>query len=364
MSLLIKQIFSDILRMYNNFLHFNLSKILIYLTTFVLSFIFALPIAIIAIILFFAFWLWDLILGLEILLANPILIVIGVILSILFIFALSLGYSYKSILLFRLNLWYIDDKKLAYKKNDYFNFSLIYNYTKIFLLNLVILLIPIIIFIVFFFILLAIFWGYSEASSLVSEWPTNILSISFLVLSILCLGLFIYLTYKMLFAYVIFADESKDNKFENAFYYIRKSFFITKWFKKAGKFIFIFLLTLIIALPIYTPKWLYSDEIERKIDYLNVEYGDNKKILEEQPYYFQTLKLEYGNISLEKLEKDISLDKKIIFLLSVLEFLFVVWLFNMMIASFYVRELKWNKKILNGKSIRSWFKNIYKKKEL
>ena len=364
MSLLIKQVFSDILGMYKNFLHFSLSKILIYLASFVLSLIFVLPILIIAVVIFFVFWLWDLTLGLEVLLANPILIVIGVILFILFVLALSFGYSYKSILLFRLNLWYIGEKKLAYKKNDYFNFSLIYNYIKVFLLNLVVLLIPIVIFLIFFFILLSIFWGYSEASNLVSEWPTNILSISFLVLSILCLWLFIYLTYKMLFAYVILADESKDNKFENAFYYIRKSFFITRWFKKAGKFIFIFLLTLIIALPIYTPKELYSDKIERKIDYLNVEYGDDKKILEERPYYFQTLKLDYGNISLEELERDISLDKKIVFLLSILEFLFIVWLFNMMIASFYVRELKTNKKILNGKSLMSWFKGVYKKKEL
>ena len=364
MSLLIKQVFSDILGMYKNFLHFNLSKILIYLATFALSLIFVFPILVIAIIVFFSFWLWEWILGLEFLLSNPIVLVIWIILFILFLIVFSLGYSYKSILLFRLNLEYIDGKKLDYKKNYYFNFSFIYNYAKVFLLNLSILLVPIITYIVLFFILITIFWGYSEASSLVNEWPINTLSISFLILTILCLGLFIYLIYKTLFSYVLLVDESKGKDFENAFYYIRKSFSITRWFKKAGRFMVIFLLTIVIALPIYIPKGIYWDNLERQWDYIGMEYGDNKRLAESTPYYFQALKLEYGNISLEELQKDIDIDKKIIFLLSILEFLFVVGLFNMMVVSFYIRELKTNEKIWKGKSIVSWFKNIYKNKEL
>lgn len=362
MKKLIKLVYGDILQIYKNFLHFTLSKILIFISVFILIIGLSIPILIlILLVLYFSGLLNSFFaMSFDILATNPVYLIILAILFILLLIVLSLWYSYKSVLLFKLNLTYTTWKKLDYKKNFYFNFSMIYNYAKIFLLNLAILLIPVVLYIILFFVFIFLFGWAQQVNEMVNIWASNSFSLSLLIVTISCFIWFIYLVYKTLFSYIIFVDESKWKNFKNAFYYIKKSFLFTKWFNKALKFIVVAILTGLASLIIYIPESLIANNLEKKSDYINMKSWNAQSMLESNPYYFQSLELEYSGISLEDLQKNISLETKIVFLFSILEFLLITWLFNMMLTSFYKRELK-----LSESKISSVINKITKKdKEL
>jgi len=61
-------------------------------------------------------------------------------------------------------------------------------------------------------------------------------------------------------------------------------------------------------------------------------------------YYIQELELEFWKEDIEILKKKLVSNIKYELVLEVLNFLFIFGLFEMMVLSFYKRELKWNKK--------------------
>jgi hypothetical protein len=113
---LIKSIFKDILKLYRNFLHWNISKVFISLGSIALSFLLALPFIIVLVIMYFYFDLNSYITSLDVSLLSllgflsgqPLVFILFLIFSLLTFFSALLGYSYRRILFTKLNLSYID----------------------------------------------------------------------------------------------------------------------------------------------------------------------------------------------------------------------------------------------------------------
>lgn len=336
MGQLIKSIFLDILELYKNFLHFNISKILIYLVSLLIALVLALPFLIIWFIYLsnndYSINIYDL-------LANQFLLVVWSILWLVFLFFVSAWYYYSFLLLNNLNLNYIERKKLDFTKNYYFNFKMFWNYIKLFFYNFLILLSPVVLFTIWFFVLIIIFWGYDASLNAVLAWASNSFSVSLVIWLIICSLIFFYLSFRLLFSYVIFVQESKGTKFKKASYYIKESFNKTKNASKIFKFLIIWILVYIITLPIYLPEGYFALKLERVTDYMTIKYNE---VSENQYnlYYAQDLELEFSKSTEEELYGDYNFYKNLVIIFSILEFLFINWLFNMMIVSFYKRELE------------------------
>ncbi|MDD3646278.1 MAG: hypothetical protein PHH06_02610 [Candidatus Gracilibacteria bacterium] len=336
MGQLIKSIFLDILELYKNFLHFNISKILIYLVSLLIALVLALPFLIIGFIYLsnndYSINIYDL-------LANQFLLVVGSILGLVFLFFVSAGYYYSFLLLNNLNLNYIERKKLDFTKNYYFNFKMFGNYIKLFFYNFLILLSPVVLFTIGFFVLIIIFGGYDASLNAVLAGASNSFSVSLVIWLIICSLIFFYLSFRLLFSYVIFVQESKGTKFKKASYYIKESFNKTKNASKIFKFLIIGILVYIITLPIYLPEGYFALKLERVTDYMTIKYNE---VSENQYnlYYAQDLELEFSKSTEEELYGDYNFYKNLVIIFSILEFLFINGLFNMMIVSFYKRELE------------------------
>lgn len=339
---LIKSIFLDILELYKNFLHFNISKVLIYLVSLLIAFVLAIPFLIIWFI-----YLANTGFSIDVyqLLANQFLLVAWIILWLILLFLVSAWYYYSFLLLNNLNLNYIKRKKLEFTKNYYFNFKFFLTYIKVFSFNFLILLSPVILFIIWFFVLIFIFWGYDASLSAVLAWANNSFSISLIAWLIICSLAFFYLLYRILFSYVILVEESKWTKFKEATYYIKKSFKLTNNIPKIWKFLVIWILVYILTLPIYLPQGYFALKTERVSDYLSIK---NNEATEKKynPYYTQDLELEFSNVSEEDLLREFNFNRNFVTIFLILEFLFINWLFNMMIVSFYIRELQANKETI------------------
>lgn len=134
-------IFGDVFFMYRNFFHWNISKILITIWSFVLASIIALPVLFLAIVIGFIDPInWNIFIESELLGTDPTLEMIanisthpfwlgGVVFFIVlsaFLFFSSL--SYGLFLMLRISLKYTQRKKLALRKNLYFSKKHMYSF--------------------------------------------------------------------------------------------------------------------------------------------------------------------------------------------------------------------------------------------
>ncbi len=329
MTKLIKNIFSDIFFMYKNFIHFNISKILIFLVAILYSLIWIIP----WLLFIWAYknFIWNISVE-NIIYTNIFYIIISFVL--LFIAFVAFMYSY--VLLIRLVLKYFDRKKLKYKKNYYFNFKFFWNYVKLFLLNIIIVFIPFLVAVLFIFWVIWFLW-VENINAMMLKSKVNFFSVSSVVLWILAFVSFIYLSYKTLWALVIFVDESKWKEFKKSKYYIKRSFEITKWFKKFIKFVIIWIIIWIFSLPINYPLTKYQNNYKEVSDYISMSnsyrYNFSKEYIDYLIEKFNWMK---------KQELDNLLKKYFILyaIFEVLYFLFLLWVFEMFLVSFYKRELK------------------------
>ena len=345
---LIKNISADILFMYKHFLHFNISKIVNILVT--ILYIAVLTIPFIIIINIFSSYVKST--GNISSLYENIYYIIEFVIYFMMISSFVYFFTLQS----KVNLEYTKWNKLWLLKNNYLNFKLLLNHFKLmFFYNIIfVLLFLSSSFIFTSFIYLA--WWIETASNDLS----NIFSISSSILGLITLSLFLYFVYTMLITIVIIVDESKWNEFKSIFYYMKKSFSLSKWFKVKIKLIFITILTFCISLLISIP---LSDSVILSGNLKNyIEYNKNPaQFSEENFYYFEWLNTNFWGYTTVELENklDSSNYKKYLFL--VLFLLIVLGLFDMMLVSFYKRELlKGSKSKDNSEKWQSVKKEIKK----
>ncbi len=353
---LIKIIFKDTKKLYKNFLHWNISKVFISIISTALSFLFALPFIIVLVIMYFAFDLNSYITSLDVSLfsllwflsSQPLIFILFVIFTLLTFFSALIGYSYRRVLFTKLNLSYIDWKKINYIKNSYFDFKLIWKYFKVISLVALLVTVPFFVFIIWFFILFFIFGWASGVQVLLTSSQFNLFSLLALLLLVICILAFVYLSYRLYFAVIMLVDDKYYKDDELPMFYIKKSFSKTRDIFGFMKFILIMLLLSILILPFGFLQDFYSKslkdiriyrpyysmwEIEKNIITENKEENSNYD-------YINAIKLNYSGFSAEKLS---SLEVTYFYLnyfLVIINFLLIFGLFEMITVSFYRYEIK------------------------
>lgn len=256
-----KAVFWDLTLVFKNFIHWNISKILIHLSSIWLGILLSLPFFIIIVIIayidpinwnevLYPITSWSMIWAsvYTSFFENIWFFITQILLFILAIWMIYFGFSYKIVLFSKLNLSYINWEKLDYKKNDYFNFKLIWAYFWVLWWAGLIIFIPVFIFLVLFWILVFSFWGISSVVNLTSGW-INSFTVLTLILFITTVLSFLYLSYKITFSFVNIVDKDRFPEIKkNTRAYIKDSFAISKWLK-IFKFIWLLLILWIVMLP-------------------------------------------------------------------------------------------------------------------
>jgi len=358
---LIREIFLDILFLFKNFFHWNISKILIWVFGWLLGILLSIPFWILfwISIYFLNINLFDWFNALEFLSTYNYLLIIPWLLFIIAILAILFWFSYYKVLLVNLNLKYFDWEKLPFMKNIYFDFAKIYKYLWIVFWMWIYLLIPISIFLVLFLIILFSFWWFSVLDP---KWLVNItFSIISFILVVIFWLLVIYMAYRMYFSYTIFCDEKENN---SAKYYVKKSIDLTKWYNIFIKFVFINLFFWLILSP-FVIIWNNLENTQNEVSkYIDYKINNNTGALNYQQY--QILDLKYWKYSDTEVYEIQGKNNNYNVIYYIFSFLFIYWIIEMVKVSFYKRELLKVDENIITKSL-SWFKKIiwkiFKRKE-
>lgn len=270
---IIKNIFGDISLLYKSFFHWNISKILIVIFAFLLWILVSLPFfAILWIVVYFDPIDWKDIaynyyttesFGLSLMTALSSYlwyIILEWILFILAVWFFMFGYSYKTISLTNLNLSYLNQEKIGFFKNIYFNFSTIWKYLWVISWISLILLVPFLLFLIIFAVTLFSLWWLDVVSNMVRESYTNPFTIIVWVSFFTLLLVFLYLAYRMSFSYVIMLDDKNYTEKQKALFYVKESFKISSGVK-IFKFLLMVIIYTIILLP-FDYIWGKVEEME------------------------------------------------------------------------------------------------------
>lgn len=271
-TLFIKNIFLDFITLFKNFIHWNISKIVIYIWSIIFWLLLSLPF----LIIYNIFWdvsfldiyksllvnisinpiepfyfniayLYQLCWTLLLLLANlDFLLSLYIVAWILFI----LSFLYSNFLLIRLYLSYLNWDKMHIKNNDYFNYKKILKFFSITIVNMLILFIPALIYGLLFWIMALIVGDVSELNELVTSWPLNYFSVITFILLFIFILFTIYTFYRIIFSYFILSDDKYYKIDKSSFSYIRDSLNKTKWLKWFFKFTIIFIIFYILLVLI------------------------------------------------------------------------------------------------------------------
>lgn len=391
----ILQSFVDILLLFKSFIHWNISKLIILIYSIVLWFVSVLPI----IIIFFIYTFFsdvNMIMLIEWMFSWKLLfnfvwnILLFLIIAIYFIM-----FSYSNVLLLRLSNSYINWKRINYKNEIYFDFVRIIKYFKLTLLNILILTIPLLILWLLIAILFLFSWTFLETTELIQSWAFNYFTIfSWLFIGISLLVI-VYLYYRIIFSFLLLADDSfyKENK--KVTDYIKESFNRTKWNLKSIILVLLIISWLIILLMLLFSiiyifdnyknySWAsfkkYIDNIFSKINwnikflkltllisiffllilpinyvwevlennsnylvdyswYMNLTEEQKLSIPDDNMYYYEALKIEFNGKTTEDINKKIKFNYAYIILFTIFNFAFIYWLFIMVFTSFYRKEI-------------------------
>lgn len=273
---IIKNILSDISLLYKNFLHWNISKILIMFYSVILSLLISVAFFLL-LYLFYLIWSWIwIILAFIILLFwvvflipffwIQVLVNVSDIINLVFnnnfiyynLFSENKLYAifYLVFLIFftiiffvkmtKLNINYLDSNKLSYLKIFSIEFKKTFKLIKITLINSFILSIPFLLFTIIYFI-----FGWSGEMFLGDWW----VKIFFMALSFLMYILFFYLSFKTIYSYIVFLYKKENLK---SYLYIKESFIITK--NKFFLFIIPFLILFLLAVVLFII-WYYLNSL-------------------------------------------------------------------------------------------------------
>ena len=334
----IKKTTKDVFKMYKNFWHFTISKILIFWTWIWYAILMAIPFLLFFLWVFYYFnRLWTISIFGE---HFYIVILLAIIFVIAFFLVFS-AYSFYYPLLLNLNFSYLKNKKLNYLKNFYFDKKFFFSYIKLFLLNIFIIFSPFIIAGILFLIISMFYGWFWEIQLLIMQnTASSFFNITFVIFLIASL-VFLYLIYKTLFAIVIFVDKYKeDKKIKSSLYYIKKSFKLTKWYKKFLRFFSLFFLLIIVSLPIEIPSNFYYNNIGEIKEYNFLKQNPENINDENSKYFFDYLSKQYWNLNQEELKNILYKNYILYGFFQLLHFLFIVWLLEMILVSFYKRQLK------------------------
>lgn len=264
----IKNTFTDVFILFRNFIHWNLSKLVIFIWSVILWLLLSFPFLLLYKLLwdlsfidiYVNLFSWISINSIEPFLFNimylyeslwyVVLLLLNLdLLNLLYLtwwILFLLSFLYSNFLFLRLGLSYLNWDKINIKKNDYFNYKKILKFFNLTFINMFILLLPVVIFSVLTWIFALFTGNLIELNELVSTWIINYFSVITFILLILCILLLIYMFYRIIFSYFILSDDNfyKDGK--SSFSYVKDSLNITKWLKRFLKFSSIFLIFYII----------------------------------------------------------------------------------------------------------------------
>lgn len=342
MKQIIKNMFFDIIFLYKNFIHWNFSKIIIYIYWFIISVLLVLPLILIYFVISLIVWEPFLLFlsGLFTGVFSPGMWLIFHIITFIFFslfFILSTNF-----LLINLNLNYIEWKKLWFKNNLYLDYKLFFKFFVYSLLFLLILLVPIILFFVSLFLLLFLFWGLDQVLAVVSSWPTNLFSILSLLLAVVFLLIVFYIGYRIIFGFFSLLDKKK----QTVIWALKYSFEHTKWVKKLFASMLVFLLFGLFYMPFnylsLTINWEYWD-LQNYAAYQNSSKEDKAALLSSREYYYQWLQVEFWNLSQENFNSLQNNYYCLSLVFSIIEFLLIYGFISMLLSSIYVRIIKQKK---------------------
>lgn len=338
-----KHICVDIIYLYKNFLHWNISKLLISLWSILLGFIVVIPLFIIIIVI----WFLDPIAWTELIsfilswsdisynivweiAMHPYWLVCMIFLVVVGMFLFLLASSYSLLLQANLSLHYLKGKPLKYKKNLYTSRKYISTFMSLISWNIMYLLAPIVIWVwvVFFMYLFFNIWFiWFKALSFFIATATVILLIAI-----------IYLVYRIIFGYVLLARDSKKKKLNTAKGYVQESIKLTQG-KNFWKFLFISIAYTVVLLPFTSFDWYLETESVYLKDTIVYNSGLVDNLEPEQIQYYEYITAEYSHLSDEEISSKIDSFYMLRVILFFLTYFLFSGLFIYIITSFYIRVL-------------------------
>lgn len=334
----------DVWLLYKNFVHWNISKCCITVATFFLGVALSLPFFGIMILLFFVdpiSWIdifssssLDQTVAIELfsqLLLHPIYVIFETILFLLGAFFFVVGTSYSVALSTHLSYSYISGKPLDYKKNYYFDRAVISQYIRVFFRALGYMALPLLIGVIGFAILYMLYLSGNISFGTISNLSWYL---------VIAVGLvFGYISYRIAFVYVLMFESQQWTLFLSPKELLSKSFDLTK-----GKVVFPFILFMFLFWLVIGPFASYGERLERwaedKKAYLAYSTGKTPINTKEAELDYQSLQGIYGELPDQEVLSSLVWTQRKIFLYSVIGFILIEGVFQMLLVSFYLHFLR------------------------
>ncbi len=343
---LLKNIGTDVLFLYKNFFHWNISKFLILIASFVVGLLLSLPFFILLLILALIDPIeWSKVMFSDIniymsiaqyIAIHPFYLLAEFILFVIWVALLFLWMSYHIILESNLYLHYFKKEKLPVKKNFYFDASKIYTYFGILSWLLAYLMLPIL---VLLWVFIVLFIGFKFFFL-----PEILLSVILFIALAICAVWFLYLSYRISFAYLVFVDQVDENEPQKSRSYVQKSLALTSW-KVFFKFFSIIIIFTILLAPINLIGANMENNINEIRNYFWYKSGQVQIVDESDQFEYEYLRWLFS----EKTDDELISDLQTLYFQQVvytlLFFLLCSWVLTMIMTSFYKRALvmQWSK---------------------
>lgn len=338
-------ILKDILRVYKNFLHWAISKIIINIWALLVWVLLALPFVLFAVFValidpipwgaFLVYQMQGITPYFEVLEYAQSSTFSFVLMTVLMLAAVTLfiiGNAYSNILYTRLYKSYIAGEKLPYRENIYISLPHIKRFVSVAAwILLIIALIGLVLLLV--------------AGLCIILFNSEI--ISFEIFSYALLGLFIisifiasYILFRLLFSVIILSLESSKKVLkQSAWQYIKKSFQLTAWVKKYTKFLFVLAIIFLVSYPFQNiGQELNRDisQISNVIEYRALELSNPEWAAESS---LRDTALYYEDLSDEELFANYRGARMLGIFWSLIGFIVFSGLYMMALVSFYFRIL-------------------------
>lgn len=332
--------FFDVILLYKNFLHWNISKSIIGASTMLLGFLFALPFLIVlGVLMAIDPITWGTIIanlvsgsgqsvGLDVLselLIHPFYVVWEFIIFLGAVIAFVIGSNYSMVLKANLYISYTEWKQIPYLKNLYFSKSIILQYVKVFLRSMVYVAIPVGIFLLVFLILYSLYF-----TDILAFYTVSYMTFWFFVLAFLA---FLYISYRVTFVYMILL-EKKNISTGNPKDIVSTSLKITR-----GIIVLPFIFLVLLFGLVLTPFNLVETSIDTKANearqYLSYKSWQTPLLSEDQKLDFQILEDKYQGSTDNEVVQEIVVAGRMKLIYVLFAFLVIEWVFGMMLVSFY-----------------------------
>lgn len=349
------KVYSDVLTVYKNFIHWNISKTIISIASFFFWILVALPFVLLAFLIGYlspidwksiigALYMWNsvdvFILG-EIF-KNIVYFAFIIFLMIFAVLAFFLWNSYKYPLISKLYLSYIDsEKRNFFKGNNYFSFKKLWKYTGILWWVSIYLLIPFLIFILLIVALVFIFGWLDSVSAMMQHSMVNIFSIFTIIFFLISAILFFYIVYRTQFAFFSFIDEKYYDTYKKAKYYVKDSISITKSYKVFAQYVLLLISMIVIMAPFFYIEANISgkkDELQLLVS-AKTDETFQKTMTEDNKYEASLLEKKYINYNDDDLKYELTKYNAYSTVWGILYFLFLGNIETMLFVSFYRRML-------------------------